>query len=228
MTEVFIHGYLGQKYGKKFKFSLSKAKDVFRALDCQFEGFSNEIVKLSSQGMQYSIVVDDEELLSSPDLETKRKIKTIHIVPTVFGAGPVAAIVVGVVAGAAGYALAGVAGYALLSSILISVALSAISYGIQALTTKPPSYNAVSQGGPAASTASTNATSKSFLFSNRENVASQGNPVPLGYGRLRVGASIIQENIKSYPNSISTFDEFASQAVQEGQGMMSIIHNQSI
>ncbi len=222
MTEVFIHGYLGQKYGKKFKFSLSKAKDVFRALDCQFEGFSNEIVKLSSQGMQYSIVVDGDELSSSSDLDAKRKIKTIHIVPTVFGAG-VVAIVVGVVAGVAGAAIGGVIG-----SILISVALSAISYGIQSLMTKPPSYNAVSQGGPAASTASTNATSKSFLFSNRENVASQGNPVPLGYGRLRVGAAIIQENIKSYPNSISTFDEFASQAVQEGQGMMSIIHNQSI
>ncbi len=222
MTEVFIHGYLGQKYGKKFKLSLSKAKDVFRALDCQFEGFSNEIAKLSAKGMQYSIVVDDNELTSAPDLEIKKKIKTIHIVPTVFGAG-VVAIVVGVVAGVAGAAIGGVIG-----SILISVALSAISYGIQSLMTKPPSYNAVSQGSPAASTASTNATSKSFLFSNRENVASQGNPVPLGYGRLRVGAAIIQENVKSYPNSISTFDEFASQAVQEGQGMMSIIHNQTI
>lgn len=226
MTEVFIHGYLGQKYGKKFKFSLSKAKDVFRALDCQFENFSNELIKLSRKGMQYSLVVDDEEVSSASDLETNKKIKQIHIVPTIFGAG-VAALVVGVIAAVGSYAAAG-AGLAFLSSVLLSVAVSAISFGLQSLLTKPPSANAVSQSSPAASTASTNATSKSFLFSNRENVASQGNPVPLGYGRLRIGAAIIQENIKSYPNSISTFDEFASQAVKEGQGLMSVVHNQTV
>lgn len=226
MTEVFVHGYLGQKYGKKFKFSLAKAKDVFRALDCQFENFSNELIKLSHKGMQYSLVVDDQELSSAADLDANRKIKQIHIVPTIFGAG-VVAIVVGAVAAVGSYA-AGAAGLAFLSSVLLSVAVSAISFGLQSLMSKPPTANAVSQSSPAASTASTSATSKSFLFSNRENVASQGNPVPLGYGRLRVGAAIIQENVKSYPNSLSTFAEFTSQAVQEGQGLMSIVHNQFI
>lgn len=226
MTEVFIHGFLGQKYGKQFKFSITKPKDVFSALDCVFEGFSAEIVKLSNKGMQYSLVVDDEELTNSADLDAKRKIKTINIVPTIFGAG-IGALVVGVVAAIGSYA-AGAAGFAFLSSVLLSVAVSAISFGVQSLLSKPPQANAISQSGPSASTASTNATSKSFLFSNRENVASQGNPVPLGYGRLRVGAAIIQENVKSYPNSVSTFDEFASQAVQEGQSMMSIVQNQDV
>lgn len=226
MTEVFVHGYLGQKYGKSFKFSLGKPKDVFRALDSMFDDFSKEIVELGKQGMQYSLVVDDKEIVSDSDLETKKRIKTIHIVPTIFGAG-IGALVVGVIAAVGSYAAAG-AGLAFLSSVLLSVAVSAISFGLQSLLSKPPSATAVSQSSPAASTASTNATSKSFLFSNRENVASQGNPVPLGYGRLRVGAAIIQENIKSYPNSISTFNEFASQSTQEGQSLMSVIHNQTI
>lgn len=227
MTTVFLHGYLGQKYGRKHTFSLAKPRDAFNALDCQFEGFSKELIELGKKGSQYGLIVDDKELYSEDEFSLLSKMKVVHIVPVIFGAGPVAAIVIGVVA-LIGAFTASAAGYALIASVLVAVAFSAISYGVQALLTKPPQYNAISQSGAAASTAATAATSKSFLFSNRENVASQGNPVPLGYGRLRVGSVIIQENVKSYPNSISTFDEFSSQAVKEGQSYMSVIHNQQL
>lgn len=226
MTTVFIHGYLGQKYGKKHCFSLAKPRDVFRAMDCQHEGFSKEIVDLGKEGCQYSLVVDDKEISNENEILSLSKMKTIHIVPTIFGAG-VAALAVGVIAAVASYGAAA-AGFAFLSSVLLAVAFSAISFGLQSLLTKPPQANAISQSNPNQSTAATNATSKSFLFSNRENVASQGNPIPLGYGRLRMGSAIIQENIKSYPNSVSTFDEFSSQAVEEGQSYMSVIHNQQL
>jgi predicted phage tail protein len=225
MTTVFIHGYLGQKYGKKHCFSLSKPRDVFRALECSFEGFNKEIIELGKNGCQYTLVVDDRELSNENDLSVVSKMKTIHIVPTIFGAG-VAALVVGALAAIGGVALGGTA--TLIGSMLLAVAFSAISFGLQSLLTKPPQANAISQSNPNQSTAATSATSKSFLFSNRENVASQGNPIPLAYGRLRVGSAIIQENIKSYPNSVSTFDEFASQSLEEGQSYMSIVHNQQI
>ena len=225
MTTVFIHGYLGQKYGKKHRFSLAKPRDVFRALDCQFDTFSKELVELGKVGSQYSLIVDDKELSNETELSLSSKMRVVHIVPVIFGAG-VAALVVGAIAAIGGVALGGTA--TLLGSMLLAVAFSAISFGLQSLLTKPPQANAISQSSTAASTAATSATSKSFLFSNRENIASQGNPIPLGYGRLRVGTAIIQENVKSYPNSVSTFDEFASQAVEEGQSYMSIVHNQQI
>tara|TARA_R100000734_G_C3314744_1_gene106420 strand:+ start:655 stop:1296 length:642 start_codon:yes stop_codon:yes gene_type:complete len=43
------------------------------------------------------------------------------------------------------------------------------------------------------------ANTQSLIFSNRVNVASQGAPVPIGYGRLKVGTQVIQATIKSYP-----------------------------
>jgi predicted phage tail protein len=39
----------------------------------------------------------------------------------------------------------------------------------------------------------------SMIFSNTANLASQGSPVPIGYGRLIVGSQVIQATIKSYP-----------------------------
>ena len=226
MTTVFIHGYLGQKYGKQHKFSLAKPRDVFRALDCQYEGFSKELVELGKEGSQYSLVIDDRELSNEVELSSSKAMKVIHIVPVIFGAG-VGALIVGALA-LAGSAIATTAGAAFIGSLLLAVAFSAISFGLQSLLTKPPQANAISQSGAQASTAATSATSKSFLFSNRENVASQGNPIPICYGRMRVGSAIIQENVKSYPNSVSTFDEFSSQAVEEGQSYMSVVHNQTL
>ncbi|MBV6512556.1 MAG: hypothetical protein FMNOHCHN_02064 [Ignavibacteriaceae bacterium] len=222
MTDIYLHGMLGQKFGKKFQFSICRPRDVFRAIETCCEGFSQELINLSTKGFQYSLVVDGETVSSEGELQKKGKIKEINIVPVVYGAG-VAALAVGVVALAAGVFAGGTA--TLIGSLLFTVAFSAISFGLQSLLAKPPKANAISQ---AASTATTAATSKSFLFSNRENVAGQGFPVPLGYGRLRVGSAVIQESVKSYPNSNSTFDEFASQSTQQGQSHMSIIHNQNL
>jgi hypothetical protein len=49
--------------------------------------------------------------------------------------------------------------------------------------------------------ATTKALSESFAFSNKANVAAQGVPVPVGYGRLKVGSQTIQVSVKSYPQS---------------------------
>lgn len=222
MTDIFLHGKLGQQYGKKFKFSICRPKDVFRAIETIHEGFSKTVAEYAQKGLQYSIIVDGDTVSNEKEFSAKKNIKKIDIVPVVYGAG-VAALAVGAVALVAGIAAGGTA--TLIGSLLITVAFSAISFGLQSLLAKPPKANAVSQ---AASTATTSATSKSFLFSNRENIAGQGSPVPLGYGRLRIGSAVVQENIKSYPNSVSTFDEFASQSVQQGGSLMSVVHNQEL
>ncbi len=216
MTDIFIHGKLGLEYTKHFQASICKPKDAISIIDANFDGFEKRLMQLANEGFQYSIVADDQ-LISSPDeLFGKRKFKEIHIVPTVCGSG-VAAIAVGLVSVLASSAIGGLVG-----SVLYAVGMAAISFGISSLMSKPPDANNASRN------ATTSATSRSFLFTNKENIVQQGNPVPVGYGRLRIGSAVIQQTIKSYPNSISTFDEFASQATQEGGSQMSIIHNQEL
>lgn len=221
MTTIFLYGKIAQKYGKKFKFAISRPKDAIAAIDTIHEGFSKDLIDMGNAGQQYSVVVDDQIVGGVEDFAGKKKIKEVHIVPTIFGAG-VGALVTGVVALATYVGTYGVVS-ALVSQLLLAVAFSAISFGIQALMSKPPKENSASAS---ASSSTTSATSKSFLFTNKENVKQQGNPVPLGYGRLRIGSAVVQETIKSYPNSLSTFDEFVSQSTQEGQGGMSVVNNQ--
>ena len=65
--------------------------------------------------------------------------------------------------------------------------MAAISY---ALTPKPENE---------ALEISAGASKGSLIFTNTANVASQGSPVPIGYGRLLVGSQVIQATIKSFP-----------------------------
>lgn len=218
MTKIFLHGLIGREFGKEWNISISNPKDVIHAIDSQEEGFRKRLLELSEKGMQYALVVDDQ-LVDEVSVLRKGKIKEIHIVPVIFGSGPAIFFAVGLLSlGSA----AAVGTGTFIGSLLLSVGLSAISFGISSLLSKPPSQNAISNS------ATVSATTKSFLFTNKENIAAQGTPVPLGYGRLQIGSAIIQESIKSYPNSLSTFDEFASQSLQVGGNNMSIIHNQQL
>ena len=47
----------------------------------------------------------------------------------------------------------------------------------------------------------------SLTFNNSQiNLTSQGSPLPIGYGRLKVGSSVIQSSVKSIPQTVDTID----------------------
>ena len=69
----------------------------------------------------------------------------------------------------------------------------------------------------------TSALSKSLAFSNRENVVEQGNPVPLVYGRLKIGSFVIQSSLKSFPLSLSLTDEFINSSTKKGHNQIATI-----
>ena len=43
------------------------------------------------------------------------------------------------------------------------------------------------------------AQKESYVFSGNINLSRQGTPLPLGYGRLKVGSSVVQASIRSFP-----------------------------
>lgn len=84
-------------------------------------------------------------------------------------------------------------GLPLLEVILIAVAQVAISYALM----DPGTLD----GGEA----TVGSTKGSLLFQGgNANVASQGSPIPIGYGRLKVGSQIVQSSVKSFPQSIES------------------------
>lgn len=67
------------------------------------------------------------------------------------------------------------------------------------------------------------ANSKSLAFSNRENITEQGNPVPLVYGRLKVGSFVVQSSIKSFPLTLTLTDEFLNSTAKKSANQVAII-----
>lgn len=124
----------------------------------------------------------------------KEKIKRLDFVPMILGSGPV--------------------GWAIGISLTLAIASAVYTY-VQAGKVEYPKI-------PGAEGVSS-AFNKSLAFSNRENVIEQGNPVPLVYGRLRIGSFVIQSSVKSFPLSLSLTDEFVNSSSKKGHNQIATI-----
>jgi predicted phage tail protein len=221
MTTVYLHGLLGKEFGRKFKFSLGRPRDCVLAIDANKNGFLNRLLDLSKKGAHYSVVIDGR---FSSNLSLETRAKELHIVPYVSGAAGAIAVV-GAVVAVAGYA--GVVTSAFWTGVLIAVGTAAVSYGISNLMQKEQKVDVGS------ASAASNAFNKSFLFSSGENVTEQGNPVPIAYGRLKIGSLVIQSTIKSFPakfdekSSLPIASEFSELSTKRGLSQMAIIDRQS-
>lgn len=194
MTQIRLHGILGKEFGEFFSFKLGRAKDVIRAIDANKKNFIKRINDLAKEGFNYTLVVDGKKISDLSEIEIKKEHNNIEIVPMIVGSGPIAATAVTAIASAA-LASAFAAGTISATAFMLgSIALAVVSMGLQMLLAPKPDA-----GPPISST--TKAFSESFSFSNKVNVASQGTPVPVGYGRLKVGSQLVQFSIKSYPQT---------------------------
>jgi predicted phage tail protein len=226
MTQVNLHGVLAKEFNDNFLFSIKRPKEVFDAISCSFPQFRNRLVELANKGVHYTMLINGSKIQSAHELEVSNKPTTIDLVPLVCGSGgsggfAIGAIVLGLLTfGVGALAYAGIAftSLAAFAGTIMSVGLGIAAMGLQmALAPKPDMQRPESDVGGA---------EKSFAFSSKANVANQGVPVPVGYGRLRVGSSIIQSSIKSYPqafgkeNSLSVGEEgFAGQFITNEGGV---------
>jgi predicted phage tail protein len=190
MTSITLHGILAKEFGESFKMKIYKAANVIKAIDVNRKNFNKRIFELSREGFNYTMIVDGKKITELEELNIQREPQEIHLVPLIMGSGGV--IIAGAIFGAAAVTAGGVAGF--VAGAINMVIISVVSMGLQMLLAPKPEA-------PAPISASTKAMSESFAFSNKVNVATQGVPVPIGYGRLKVPSQVIQMSIKSYPQN---------------------------
>lgn len=199
MTQVTLHGILAKEFRKTFSLSIKRPKEVFDAISCAHANFRNRLVELANQGIHFALLVDGKKMTTMEELSIASNNQQIDIVPLVCGAGKAGAIIavvaLGVLTGGAGFAMgAGIlAGGAALGSTLVNIGVGLVMMGIQMALAPKPQMDRPS--------ADVNSAKQSFSFSSKANTAEQGIPVPVGYGRLRVGSAVIQSTIKSYPQA---------------------------
>ena len=130
--------------------------------------------------MAYDIIVDKTRATRPEDLNNAKSPETIDLVPVIVGSGPFATLFTFMFGGG------------FMGSLVGGLAFSAISY---ALAPKPEVQGVE---------ATAQASRSSFVFGSPLNTASQGTPVPVGYGRLKVGSKVVQASVKSFPQNQQT------------------------
>ena len=189
MTNVYLYGELRNKFGSEFKFKINSPKEAFLAINANRRGFLNEIKRLASKHIHYRIIIDDCIVSSPKEIEIKKIPKEIHIVPIVWGSGTGIEVIWFLEAVFATLGIYGSVGTFLAYTVAITAAMMAVQGAMSLLYPDPkPDFNQEVQAG-----------SKSYLFGNRPNNTSQGQAVPVGYGRLKIGGSQISIGTSHHP-----------------------------
>ena len=114
------------------------------------------------------------------------KASRIDLVPIIVGSG------IGEALGLIFKAIFPGAGATLGAKVLAAV----LQAGIAFLLTPKPDLGLPAEQDISAEAA---AQKESYVFSGNINLARQGTPLPLGYGRLKVGSSVVQASVRSFP-----------------------------
>ena len=209
MTTVNLHGLLGQEYQNQFVLKIERAKDIILAIDCNRKGFLKRVNSLKKEGLYYDVIINGGKIECEGSVT--EDIKQVDLVPVI--AGSFTAMIGWISTAWAAIGFTTVA-YPMLAKLAIGVGAAALASALRPKPEKQPDVGGVvttDAGTPAQDepvTFQSRAAAASMMFNNVANVASQGAPLPIGFGRLKIGSSVIQATLKSFPMTDRTARAF--------------------
>ncbi|WP_336950854.1 tail assembly protein [Acinetobacter sp. AS167] len=181
LKTIKLYGVLGKKFGKEFKLAVESTREAVRALSVQVPGFEQFMLTAHEHGLSFAVFQDDENI-SEDQIDFETGAKVIKIVPKVIGAGGnggVLQLVLGAVLIVAGFWTGGATSN--LGIALIGAGAGMVVGGIAQMLTPKVDAQDQNQDG--------NRANKGF--GGAVTTISQGNPVPILYGRREVGGFIV-------------------------------------
>jgi predicted phage tail protein len=220
MKRVVLRGELGKQFGRIHSFELHTPAEAIRALCVNFEGFQQALVESADRGIGYIVqvgktAISPETELHFPTGETEE----ISITPVLVGAGGAGskiAIGIGLIAlsfllpGAGLFgttslfgAAAGTGFATALGTAVSSIGVSLILTGTAQLLSPQPAdvpgltgpTGRVDSFDPARNDPADNRSS--YIYNGAVNLTAQGNPVPVCYGRMRVGSVVVSAGVST-------------------------------
>lgn len=191
LRTVRLYGYLGTQYGRVHKLAVKTAAEAVRALCVLYPGFEKELMTSRERGLVYSVFLGKRNL-DKDQLKDPSGLDDIRIAPIIAGSKKAGALqtIVGVVLIVVGLIITGgtFGAGAPFGSALIMMGASMMVGGIIQMISPQP-------GGLATKDSPNNGAS--YNFNGPVNTTAQGNPVPLLYGRMRVGSAVVSAGIYS-------------------------------
>jgi predicted phage tail protein len=188
MTEkvrtIRLYGVAGAKFGRTHRLAVSSTSEAIRALCVIVPGFERFLMSAKDNGLTFA-VFNGHRNLAEGDLDHPVGDDDIRIAPVIIGSksGGVFQTILGAVLVVVG-AVASYFGGGIGVPLMKMGAVMMLGGIVQMLS-------------PQASTASNSSSdsSASYYFSGAVNSSAQGDPVPLAYGRMRVGSKVVSAGI---------------------------------
>lgn len=187
MTKVSVHGRLGEIVGKTHQFACSKLSEVFSALEANTGKLRSYMSR--NKKRKFSVFVDGVGVKDKNFKLVDVKGKEVVILPVLMGA-----VGFTIMLAVTGTTMATIKTGAIIAAVVINIAFA---IGMSLLMSK-----LLAPDDP-----DTAATS-SYVFGQAENNTRQGVPVPVGYGRFRVGSTVISASLISVDRAIASNETF--------------------
>ena len=187
LVEVKLIGELGRRFGRSYSFVASSPREVISALSNQIAGFKDYLCDAHEKGIGFRLVDGDAEGMSYE--EAMMGCKQLIIAPIITGGGGafgkillgVALIALAFIPGVgfAAATAAAAAKFTVLGGILFSLGTSMVLTGIASLLTPPVEQPRETE------------RKDSFLFDRATELTTQGQPVPLLYGKFLAASPLV-------------------------------------
>ena len=192
MKTIILNGQLGKMFGRRHKLDVKTAAEAVRALVANFPAIEKYLIE--TKGVGYRVKLHDAPLQDIKELHHPVGGGTITITPVIGGAGRglgqillgAALIAVSFIPGlnVAVWAGATTTWASIAFSVGFSLALGGVAQML-APAPKPGAPNERPENNP------------SYIFNGPVNTTAQGQPVPVGYGRLIVGGAVVSAGLST-------------------------------
>lgn len=193
MTTIRLYGRLGARFGRVWHLALDTGTpaEAIRALCSQVRGFQAELAGSASRGIRYAVFLGTSNL-PGDELGRAGRGADVRIAPVMQGAKRAGLFqtVIGVALIAAAAAFSGGLAAAFAAKgwvgMTATIGLSFTLGGVVQMLS--PQQRGLS-------TADRPDNGASYNFNGAVNTSAQGNPIPIGYGRMIVGSAVISAGI---------------------------------
>ncbi|MCG3463132.1 tail assembly protein [Xenorhabdus bovienii] len=184
LRTIRLSGVLIPQFGREYKLAVSSPIEAIRALSVLIDDFEKFLLTAKERGLTFA-VFSGKRNINRDELELSGE-GDIRIVPVIIGSkkAGIFQTILGAVMVVAG-AVATAYGMPFGSSMVMSGVGMMLGGVVQMLSPMP--------GGLARREDPDN--KPSYAFGGPVNTIAQGNPVPIGYGRRRIGGAIISAGI---------------------------------
>ena len=182
---IILYGHLHKRFGRVFHLAVKTPSEAIRALCVVVPGFEAYLLAHSAPG--YRVLVGEYPCTLETISERCGSLASIKIVPVVAGAKDGTLTVL---FGAALVAASFIPFLAPISPYLFNMGIAMMLGGVAQLLSSPPVLPGSGNTGPA--------DTPVYSFGSPRMTTGQGHPVPLCYGKMRVGGALISVGLNRH------------------------------